>query len=372
LFVLAAGGTGGHVFPAEALASALRARGARPVLFTDRRGGTFGGALADIEVCRIHAGKIAGLGIVARLLSVLELAAGFAQAFVRLRRLAPKAVVGFGGYASVPTLLAATVSGCRTVLHEQNAVLGRANRLLAKRVDCIATSFAQMSLLPALAAGAQVIRTGMPTRPAFARQRQHTYRPPDANEPIRLLILGGSQGARVFSEVIPEAVALLDPPLRQRLAISQQCRPETLDAVIAAYARLQVAADCAAFFEDVPERLAAAHLVIARSGASTVAEITAVGRPAILVPYPFATDDHQAANARALAQTGAAEVMDQQALNAGALASRLTELVTAPQRLAGIADRARAEGLPEASERLADLVIAERSAGAAVAGGGTP
>lgn len=354
--VLAAGGTGGHVFPAEALASALRARGARPVLFTDPRGRAFGGALADIEMVRIRSAGIAGLGRWARLKGAVALGCGFVQALWQLRRLAPVTVVGFGGYASLPTVLAACVSGYRTVVHEQNAVLGRANRLVAGRVDRIATAFDAVARLPA-AAQDKVMRIGMPTRPAFAALRNRAYVPPEGQGPIRLMVLGGSQGARVFSEVVPQAIARLGAGLRARLVVSQQCRPETHDAVAAAYREIGIAAELASFFADVPERLAAAHLVIARAGASTVAELTTIGRPALLVPYPYAIDDHQRANALALAAAGAALLIDQDAFTPTALAERLSTLFAAPEDLARIAAAAWAAGVPDAGEKLAELVL---------------
>lgn len=356
LVVLAAGGTGGHVFPAEALAAELIGRGASLMLFTDRRGDLYGGTLGGLDSRTIRAGGIAGKGLLARVRSVADLAFGFLQARRLLKTLAPRTVVGFGGYASVPTVLAASVSGIRTVVHEQNAVLGRANRLLAGRVDRIATSFGDVAAVPAKAA-AKVVRTGMPVRPAFAAVMGQDYAPPAVDGQIRLLVLGGSQGARIFGEVVPAAVARLDASLRRRLVISQQCRAEGLEAADAAYRQLQVTVDLAPFFDDVPRRLAAAHLVIARSGASTVAEITALGRPAILIPYPFATDDHQSANARALAESGAAWVLPQQGFDAGALAARLTELLAGDgTALAEAAAAARAMGSADAAARLADVV----------------
>jgi UDP-N-acetylglucosamine--N-acetylmuramyl-(pentapeptide) pyrophosphoryl-undecaprenol N-acetylglucosamine transferase len=356
LVVLAAGGTGGHVFPAEALAAELISRGAALMLFTDRRGDLYGGTLGGLDSRTIRSGGIAGKGLLARVRSLADLALGSVQALRLLKKLAPRAVVGFGGYASVPTVLAASVSGIRTVVHEQNAVLGRANRLLAGRVDKIATSFAKVAAVPPRAAG-KIVRTGMPVRSAFAALMGQDYAPRPPGGEIRLLVLGGSQGARIFGEVVPAAVARLDAFLRRRLVISQQCRAEGLEAADAAYRQLQVTVDLAPFFDDVPRRLAAAHLVIARAGASTVAELTALGRPAILIPYPFATDDHQSANARALAATGAAWMLPQQAFDADTLATRLTELLAGDgAALVAAAAAARAAGCPDAAARLADVV----------------
>jgi UDP-N-acetylglucosamine--N-acetylmuramyl-(pentapeptide) pyrophosphoryl-undecaprenol N-acetylglucosamine transferase len=356
LVVLAAGGTGGHVFPAEALAAELKTRGARIVLFTDRRGDAFGGGLGDVETRRIRCAGVAGKGLAARVHSTVELGFGLFQARSLLGRLAPRAVVGFGGYPSVPTMLAAGFGGYHTVVHEQNAVLGRANRLLAGRVERIASSFAHPDRVPS-GGGGKIVHTGMPVRPAFAVLRGQPYPEIEPDGKIRLLVLGGSQGAQVFGEVVPEAVGCLDEGLRRRLGISQQCRPENLEQAEAAYRRLGVDAEQAPFFTDVPARLAAAHLLVARAGASTVAEITCVGRPSILVPYPHAIDDHQSANARAVADAGAAWVMPQPTFTAEALAERLQTLLAAPEALRDAADKARAAGHPEAAARLADTVF---------------
>ncbi|MFN4089984.1 MAG: undecaprenyldiphospho-muramoylpentapeptide beta-N-acetylglucosaminyltransferase [Alphaproteobacteria bacterium] len=353
--VLATGGTGGHVFPAQALAAELGARGHRVVLVTDARGGAFDEASA---VHRIRAAT-PGRSPVAMLKAGLDIALGTLTALRLLRRLRPAAVVGFGGYASVPTMLAAGWLRLPTLIHEQNAVLGRANRLLAGRVRRIATAFERMSALPATAAE-RTVRTGNPVRPAIAALRSRPYAPPAADERFHLLVTGGSQGARVLSEVIPAAIDALPPPLRRRLAVVQQCRPEDLEAVRAAYAAAGVDAELASFFADMPERLAAAHLVIARAGASTVAELGAAGRPAILVPYPFAMDDHQSANARAVAD--AAWVRPQRDLAAADLARLLAELMDDPAALAARAAAATAHGRPDAARLLADLVEAELAA----------
>lgn len=355
LVILATGGTGGHMFPAEALASALLERGVRLAVITDRRGEAFAGALASVERHQIRSGGIAGKGLVGRLVSIRELALGLFEARALLQRLAPRVVVGFGGYASAPTVLAASLARCRTLIHEQNAVLGRANRLLANRVDRIATSFPDVRQVPAKAAG-KVIRTGMPLRPAFIAARAIDYPRHTLSSRFNLLVLGGSQGARVFSDCVPAAIALLPSPAREALRISQQCRPEDVERVRAAYAVLGVQADLATFFADIPDRLAAAHLVVARSGASTVAEITGVGRPSILVPYPFATDDHQSANAAALADVSAAWMISQSALTPEGLAARLERVWQAPETLAAAAAQARAAGQPDATARLSALV----------------
>lgn len=350
---LAAGGTGGHVFPAEALASQLRERGIEPVLFTDRRGVSFGG---EMQVRRVRGGGIAGRSAWGRMKSIVALGGGLAQAAWALRLLSPRAVVGFGSYASVPTVMAASLLGIPTIIHEQNAVLGRANRLLARRASRIATAFEAVAAVPK-GAEDRVIRTGMPVRPAFARLRERAYQPPEVGGPIRLLVTGGSQGAQVFGEVLPAAVDRLSARIRSRLAITQQCRPEALDHVREAYRRIGLGAELGTFFDDVPARLAVTHLLVARAGASTIAEITTLGCPAILVPYPYATDDHQTANARAVVEPGGAWLMPQDSLTPEALSARLEDVLARPAKLAAAAAVAHDLGFDRAAGRLADLVL---------------
>lgn len=356
LVVLAAGGTGGHVFPAEALASELLGRGYRLALITDRRGHAYGGALGQLDTHRIAAGGIAGRGLGPKIRAVAELGLGVVQARGLLKKLRPEAVVGFGGYASVPTMAAAVLLGLPTAIHEQNGVLGRANRLLAGRVRRIATSYAHVEYIDERLSP-KVVHTGMPVRANVAALRDASAYPElGAAGPIRVVVLGGSQGARVLSEVIPAALSRLPESLRARLEVSQQCRAEDLDGVRAAYTGTGIAATLETFFTDVPERLVAAHLVIARSGASTVAELTTLGRPAILVPYPHAIDDHQTANAHAIEEVGGAWLMPQGAFTPEALAGRLESLFTQPGTLARAAGCARAAGRPDAAARLADMV----------------
>ena len=356
LVVLAAGGSGGHVFPAEALAAELASRGCRLALITDRRGGAFGGALGDIETHRISAGAIAGKNPLRRLLSGSELAWGTWQARGLLGRLKPGAVIGFGGYASVPAVLAAVGRGFPTVLHEQNAILGRANRMLARRVGRLCVSFENTGGLVA-EAEARTVVTGMPVRPGVATLRDRPFPFLVGQAPINLLVMGGSQGARVFSDVVPAALRRLPEHLRARLRVSQQCRAEDLERARAAYRPSGVDADLSTFFDDAPDRMAAAHLVIARSGASTVAELAAIGRPAILVPYPHAVDDHQSANGHAVDAAGAGWLMPEDALTPESLAHRLTDLFVLPATLTNAAAAARAAGRVDAAQRLADSVI---------------
>ena len=356
LIALAAGGTGGHVFPAEALAGVLLERGYRLALVTDRRGAVYGGTLGQLETHRIMAGGIAGRNPLSKLRAVAELGLGVLQARALLGRIKPAAMVGFGGYASVPGMVAAVLAGIPTAIHEQNAVLGRANRLLAGRVKRIATSFAEVSHVEAKLVP-KLIHTGMPVRAAIAALRHVAYPALDGNGPITLLVLGGSQGARVLSEVVPAALAALPEALRARISIAQQCRPEDLDSVKRAYAGTGIACTLDSFFADVPERLASAHLVIGRAGASTVAELTALGRPAILVPYPYAIDDHQTANAHAVEDSGGAWLMPQDGFTAEALTARLEALFRQPEILTRTAGCAARAGRADAAGRLADLVI---------------
>jgi len=353
--VLAAGGTGGHVFPAQAVAMELQARGRRLILITDRRGVGFGGALADIESHHISAGTPLARGPIARGLGIVKLLLGVREATRLLRRLQPAAVIGFGGYPSVPTMIAASRAHVATAIHEQNAVLGRANRLLASRVLRVATSFEHTRGI-ANASRVKIAMTGNPVRPAIAELATRAYPILERDGPLRLLIIGGSQGARVFAELVPAALALLPPQIRARLSVVQQCRPEDLQQVRARHEADGIQAECAAFFDDLPAHLESAHLVISRAGASTVAELAAAGRPAILVPFPFATDDHQSANARALEAAGGAILLAESEATAGRLAECLNGFFVSSEALTQAARAALDIGRPAAGQALADLV----------------
>jgi UDP-N-acetylglucosamine--N-acetylmuramyl-(pentapeptide) pyrophosphoryl-undecaprenol N-acetylglucosamine transferase len=350
LVLLAAGGTGGHMFPAEALAGALLARGYRVGLVTDKRGRGFGDRLPAVDVHRISAGGLAGGSLVFRAKGILSLALGYLQARGLIRCLAPRIAVGFGGYACVPTILAAQRAGVATLLHEQNAVLGRANRLLASRARLVATSFTETKALGKTPARL----TGNPVRPSIAALGDRPF--PEQKDPLHILVLGGSQGARIFSRLIPAAVALLAPALRPRLAIAQQCRPEDLEQVRASYAALDLKVELAPFFDNMAEQLGRAHLVISRSGASTVAELAASGRPAILIPYPHATDDHQTANAAAFGGSAAGWLMPEATVTPALIAERLSSVLAHPAGLSQRAAAARGAGRRDAALLLADLV----------------
>lgn len=354
--LLAAGGTGGHLFPAEALARALAARGIVVDLATDERATRYGAAFPARQTHIVASDTFRGRDPVSVARTLFRLAAGFVAAWRMLGRVRPAAVVGFGGYPSIPPVLAASLRGIPTVIHEQNGVPGRANRLLARRATAIATGFRDsMAGEPALAAKAT--HTGNPVRPAVLAAMETPYDPPRADGPLRLVVFGGSQGARVMADVVPPAMEHLDPALRKRVVIVQQARDEDLVRAKELYAQHGVAAEVSPFFADLPARMAAAHLVVARAGASTVAELSVVGRPAILVPLPHALDQDQMANARALADAGGALVMPQDGFTPRRLAEELTAFAAAPGRLAGMAEAARGFGAPDAAERLADLVL---------------
>jgi UDP-N-acetylglucosamine--N-acetylmuramyl-(pentapeptide) pyrophosphoryl-undecaprenol N-acetylglucosamine transferase len=352
--VIAAGGTGGHFFPAEALAVELIARGRRVALMTDARsGGRESPVFAGGEQYVIRGAGIAGRGAVRALKASAALAAGVVQAQQILSRSNAAAVVGFGGYPCVAPVLAARLMRRRpsVVLHEQNAVLGRANRFLARYADALALSFAATERVPESAA---TIVTGNPVRSSIAGLASQIYVPP--GETLRLLVLGGSLGARVFSDVVPPALAALPEAMRARLSVVQQCRAEDVARVRAAYEAVGIAAELATFFPEMAERLAAAHLVIARAGASTIAELAVAGRPAILVPLPGAIDDHQSANARALAEARGASVIAQRDFSPAALGQQLIALLGAPDMLAHAALAARSIARADATSQLADLV----------------
>lgn len=355
-FVLATGGTGGHRFPAEALAGELIARGRAVHLLTDARAAAYAGHVAGIDVHRVRAAPLGG-GPVRKAYAVAALAVGTVQARRLLRRLSPAGVIGFGGYSSVPTMLAAAYLGLPTAIHEQNAVLGRANRMLASRIGRIATGFPTAEGLPP-AGAARAVYTGNPVRQAVLSVGEEAYRPPRPGAAIELLVLGGSQGARIFSEIVPPALAALPAPLRNVLRVSQQARREDLAAAAERYAAAGIAAEVEGFFTDIPQRLARAHLVICRAGAATVSELAAAGRPALLVPYPYAADDHQTANARVFAAAGGGWYIAQQDLGPAVLADRLVELFGDPARLAAAAQQALSVGRRDAARRLALLALA--------------
>ncbi|WP_113553649.1 undecaprenyldiphospho-muramoylpentapeptide beta-N-acetylglucosaminyltransferase [Rhizobiales bacterium] len=355
IILLAAGGTGGHLFPAEALAHELKAMGYSVHLVTDSRAERYASKFPADEVHVVPSATIGSKNPVSVVKSLWTLWSGMRAARKLIARLKPKAVVGFGGYPTVPPLLAATGMGVPSIIHEQNAVMGRANKALASRVKAIAGGF-----LPegTGAFAAKTVTTGNPVRPAVLAAANTPYASAVGDAPFHLVVFGGSQGAQYFSKAVPQAICRLDDEVRQRFKVTQQARPEDRDGVIATYEKLGVPAEVSPFFTDMAERIAGAQLVICRSGASTVSELAVIGRPAILVPYPYALDHDQAANAAALAAKGGARVIAQAELTADRLAGILNDAIGKPQSLAEMAANARETGKPDAASLLASLVEA--------------
>ena len=354
--LVAAGGTGGHLFPAEALAAALGKRGIAVELVTDSRAAQHAGAFPASAVHVIPSATIRGRNPLQLARSGSVLGYGMLKAWFKLPRLRPSAVVGFGGYPTIPPLLVAVARSIPSLIHEQNAVMGRANRMLAPRVRAIATGFPGiLNREPALAAKATY--TGNPVRPAVIEAAATPYLAGNTAGPLNLLVFGGSQGARVMADIVPAAVERLEPRLQMRLLVLQQARAEDMERVREAYAKLQVAAEVAPFFTDLPARMAWSHLVVSRSGASTVAELSVIGRPAILVPLPHALDQDQHANAGVLMQAGGAIRLDQADFTPDRLAAEIAALAAEPQRLAAMAKAAKSVSSTDAADRLADLVL---------------
>ncbi|GFM28532.1 undecaprenyldiphospho-muramoylpentapeptide beta-N-acetylglucosaminyltransferase [Novosphingobium sp. PY1] len=354
-YVLAAGGTGGHLIPAFALAAELDRRGHHVALITDERGAAIPGKPDFLPAHVLPPGRIAGKNPVNWLKGARGILDGRQMALRLFDSFEPSAVVGFGGYPAMPTLLAATAAKIPTVLHEQNAVLGRVNRYFAGKVDAIATSCEEVDRLDPRHAG-KVTLVGNPVRSEVLTLRDEPF--PDFTEDslFRILVTGGSQGARVLSQVVPDGLAMLPPALRSRLQVIQQCRPEDIEAVRERYASHGIPAELATYFEDMDERLASAHLFIGRAGASTIAELTAVGRPAILIPLPIATDDHQAANTREIVAAGGARSIRQEGFTGATLAKQIQAMAQHPETLANAAHAAWNCGYPNAARDLADLV----------------
>ncbi|MGI2031744.1 undecaprenyldiphospho-muramoylpentapeptide beta-N-acetylglucosaminyltransferase [Rhizobium panacihumi] len=355
IILLAAGGTGGHLFPAEALAHELKARGYSVHLVTDSRAERFAGKFPADEIHVVPSATIGSKNPIAVAKSLFKLWTGLRTARKLIGRIKPLAVVGFGGYPTVPPLLASTGLGVPSMIHEQNAVMGRANKALAKRVKAIAGGF----LPEGVGAYAdKTVTTGNPVRPAVLAAANTPYKPSLEGQPFNLVVFGGSQGAQFFSRAIPTALSLLEENERSRIVLTQQARPEDQGQVGSCFAKLKMTPDVSAFFPDMAERLASAHLVVCRSGASTVSEVSVIGRPSILVPYPYALDHDQAANAAALVATGGAEVVPQAELSPERLAEKLKVALAEPERLAKMAEAAKQAGRPHAATLLADMVVA--------------
>jgi len=356
---LAAGGTGGHMVPAHALAAELKARGHGVMLITDARGAKIPGLFQDVPTHILPAGRLGG-GPIGMLKAVRSVLAGRRQAKALYREFTPDAVVGFGGYPAFPALLAASSLKIPTILHEQNAVLGRVNRWVAGDAAAIATAYPEVERLKR-AYRDKVELVGNPVRESVARLGTMPFPEFDETAPLKILVTGGSQGATILGQVVPDALGELPPKLRHRLQVVQQCRADDIEEVRARYAALNIPAELLTYIEDMPDRLAEAHLVIARAGASTIAELTAAGRPAILVPLPIATDDHQTVNAREMAKAGGARMIPQDEFSSEALSAQIAAIAGDAQALANAAERALSVGRPHATSDLADLV--ERIAG---------
>ena len=354
-YVLAAGGTGGHLIPAFALADELAARGHHVALITDARGKAIPGKPEALTAHVLPAGRLAGRNPLSWVRGARAIMEGRRMALRLFESFAPSAVVGFGGYPALPALLAARSAGLPTVIHEQNAVLGRVNRYFAAKVDAIATSFRDVDRLPGKLQD-KVHLVGNPVRADVLALRDEPFPPLGEEGLLRILVTGGSQGARVLSEVVPDGLAMLPTALRSRLQVIQQCRAEDIEAVRARYAGHDIPAELATYFEDMAARLAGAHLFIGRAGASTIAELTDVGRPAILVPLPIATDDHQAANTREIVAAGGARSIRQERFTAVELAKQIQALAQRPETLANAAHASWNCGYPKAASDLADLV----------------
>jgi UDP-N-acetylglucosamine--N-acetylmuramyl-(pentapeptide) pyrophosphoryl-undecaprenol N-acetylglucosamine transferase len=353
-FVLAAGGTGGHMIPAHALAAELRSRRHGVLLITDERGARFPGLFEGVPVHVLPAGRLGGgpVGWVKAAGSVLK---GRGEAKRLYREHTPDAVVGFGGYPAFPSLLAASAMRIPTVLHEQNAVMGRVNRLLAGEAEAIGVAYDEIDRLkPKYRTKAVLV--GNPVREEIARLGEMPFPPFDEVAPLKILVTGGSQGASVLGQVVPEGLGMLEPSLRRRLQVVQQCRPDDIERVRALYAKLGIPAELMTYIEDMGAKLADAHLMIGRAGASTIAELTAAGRPAILIPFAAATDDHQTANAREMVKAGGARAIAQANFTPQVLARQIEALAMDPVALNNAAARALSVGRPHAARDLADVV----------------
>ena len=353
-FVLAAGGTGGHMVPAHALAAELTARGHGVLVITDERGAKIPGLFEKIPV-HVLAARRLGRNPIALAKTALTVWRGRSEARRIYREHPPQAVIGFGGYAAFPALLAANSMRIPTVLHEQNAVLGRVNRLLAGSAAAVATAFSQIDRLKPRNRE-KVVLVGNPVREAIVRVGEMPFPSFDETSPLKILVTGGSQGASILGRVVPSGLGMLDPSLRHRLQVVQQCRPEDVEDIRKRYAELGIPAELMTYILDMPEKLADAHMVIARSGASTIAELTAAGRPAILVPFAAATDDHQSANAREISRAGGARTIAESDFTPEALARQVEAIASEPQALANAAGRSLSVGRPHAARDLADLV----------------
>jgi UDP-N-acetylglucosamine--N-acetylmuramyl-(pentapeptide) pyrophosphoryl-undecaprenol N-acetylglucosamine transferase len=348
IIVLSAGGTGGHLFPAQALAGALAGRGRDIVVMTDTRFSNYATAFPNARIQTVPSSPLNTIS------APFKIMAGVAIALAKLLKLKPAAVIGFGGYPSVPVMLAASLARLPTAIIEQNAVIGRANRLVMNRVKVVAAAFPIARFAPS--DKSKIVLTGNPLRPEVEALWGAPYRAPQADGPLRLLVFGGSQGARALSEIVPAALTRLPHEVKKRLSVVQQCRPEDIETVRQIYANAEIRAELQSFFADLPKRMVESHLVIARSGAGTVAELMAIGRPAILVPLPGALDDNQTPNAQILSRADAGWCVAQADLTPDSLAQMLMGIFADPSGLAARAAAAHSLATSHAAEKLADVV----------------
>lgn len=356
MIVLSAGGTGGHVMPAQALALDLQSRGYHVVVFTDKRGLSYKPHFGNIPMREIRAGVL-GAGLGGKVKGLSDMAVGIVQAVKELKRLKPSAVIGFGGYPCVPGVYAAQLLGIPTLLHEQNAIVGKANIMLASKAVHVAISMPRVRGLEEEEAG-KVVYTGNPVRAEISALYNKPYPALSESGPLNILVMGGSLGATVFSKILPETLARLPADYRARLQIVQQCRAEDLDEARALYDKAGIKAELSTFIHDVAGAMEKAHLVIARSGASTVAEVTTAGRPAIFVPYPHHKDQQQKINADTVADAGGAWVMTENGFTPDALLARIETFLQNPSVLFRAAENARSCGRPDAARKLGNLVTA--------------
>ena len=351
--LLATGGTGGHFFPAEALAETLIKRGDKPVLLTDERVTDFADKLSYLDKYIIKINHNYNNNIIGKLTRIVDIGLAVRKAKAQIKKINPSAVVGFGSYASASVMMAAISLKIPTLVHEQNAALGKANKLLSKRVDRFCTSFKKTQMIPK---GVSVHRTGMPIRNAFNSVRSIKYKPPGISGKIRITVLGGSQGAAFFSNIIPDAISMLNEKLKKRILISQQCRPELINETISKYKNIGVSANVSSFFDDVPKLLSESHLILARAGSSTVSEIAYCGRPGIFIPYPSAMDNHQTYNAMELVESGGGWVVHQDNINPKSLSGLVTCTLSNPASLLAAAVSAKNFIKPNATDHLADII----------------
>lgn len=353
--VIAAGGTGGHMFPAQALAESLLSLGWRVILSTDARGARYTGGFPDeVEVEVLPSATFARGGILAKAFVPFRLLAGFLGARGNFKRLKPAVVVGFGGYPSFPAMAGAYSMGLPRILHEQNGVLGRVNQLFAKRVNIVACGTWPTKLPD----GVEGQHTGNPVRQAILDRAEAAYIPP-GDYPMSILVIGGSQGARILSQVVPAALAMLPDDLKAHLRVSHQARDEDAGAAREIYDTSGLQVEIEPFFADVPARLAECQLVVSRSGASSVADISVIGRPAIFVPLAAAIRDEQTANATASVEAGAAVVIQERELAAEMLAKEVETILRDPQRATAMTQAALSVATPDATERLTALVLSQ-------------